>query len=65
MIFNQTFAIIQRFSLETIDPIRSRLAMHNLLISNLKLTKNVATVNLLKRMLKLGLGTRDSLEKKG
>ena len=33
--------------------------MHNLLISNLKLTKNVATSNLLRKMLKLGIGTNE------
>ena len=59
MIFRQTFAKIQAFSLETIDPKRSYLAMQKLLTSNVKLTKLVATSNLLRKMHKLGIGTNE------
>ena len=59
MIFNQTFAFMKRLSLETVDPPRSYQAMHSVLISNIKLTKTQLTVNLLKKLLRLGIGTNE------
>ena len=50
---------MKRLSQETLDPSRSYQAMHSLLISNIKLTKNQATVNLLRKLLKLGIGTKE------
>ena len=57
MIVSRTFAFMSRLSLETLDPNRSYQAMHKMLISNLNLSKSKSTENLLKKLLKLGIGT--------
>ena len=56
---DQTFRRIRLLCQDTMDPDRSAKAMQDLLNSNIKLVKRVSTVNFLKRMIRLGIGTND------
>ena len=57
--FAKTFRHIQLLCQDTKDPAGSARAMHNLLTSSIKLSKNVATVNFLRKLQRLGVGTND------
>ena len=59
IMLNQTFAQIRNLSNQLPDPGRADRAMHQLLSSNIKLTRKVLTRNLLKTMLKKNVGTND------
>ena len=56
---SQTFAQIRNLSNQLPDPIRADRAMHQLLCTNVKLTRKVLTKNLLKTMMKKNIGTND------
>ena len=53
-----TFAFINRLSLETTKPEQAYMAMRNLLLTNIKLSKSNSQVNLMRRLAERGLGTR-------
>ena len=64
--FEETFAYgvnpydtIRRLSLETIEPLATSKAMHNLWTSNVKLNRKVLTVNLLMVLSSINCGTND------
>ena len=59
IMLSQTFAQIRNLSNQLPDPGRADRAMHQLLSSNIKLTRKVLTRNLLKTMLKKNVGTND------
>ena len=52
-----TFAFINRLSLETTKPEQAYMAMRNLLLTNIKLSKSNAQVNLMRRLVERGIGT--------
>ena len=56
---NQTFAQIRNLSYQLPDQPRADRAMHQLLCTNIKLTRKVLTVNLIRTILKRNIGTND------
>ena len=59
---SQTFAQIRNLSNQLPDPIRADRAMHQLLCTNVKLTRKVLTKNLLKTMMKKNIATNDVMK---
>ena len=55
----QTFAYIRELAQECYDPNRASQAMHDLLCSNMKLSRRTLTTNLLIKLKQLGIGTHD------
>ena len=55
----EAFAHIHQLSLDLSDPRWASWVMHNNLCSNLKLTRKVLTVNLLTKLMRLGVGTNE------
>ena len=58
---SRSFALLNQLSHETQRPIEVGLAMHQYLISNLKLTKRNLTVNRLKTLWKNKIGTNEAM----
>ena len=56
---NQTFAHIKDLSFQLPDHQRADRAMHQLLCSNIKLTRRVLTKNLIKMIMKKDIGTNE------
>ena len=59
---SQTFAQIRNLSNQLPDPIRADRAMHQLLCTNVKLTRKVLTKNLLKTVMKKNIATNDVMK---
>ena len=56
---SEAFAYLYRLSKETRNPDWAYRHMQQVLCNSIKLSRNTATLNLLKKMLKLGLGTKE------
>ena len=56
---SQTFAHIRNLSYQLPDQPRADRAMHQLLMTNIKLTRKVLTSNVLKAIMKRNIGTND------
>ena len=56
---HEAYARLNRLSLETTDPDRAYWHMRNVMSNSLKLCNNTATLNLLKKMMKIGIGTSE------
>ena len=59
IMFCGTFAHLKNISFQLEDPIQGSRAMHNLLCSNVKLTRKVLTRNLLRSLMQLRVGTNE------
>ena len=57
--YSETFAQLRSLSLMLADPERADRAMHDLLCSNIKLSRRVLTRNLLRNLMHLGVGTNE------